>query len=112
MLSGKKLSVEDQEFIDRLVHNLQQENWSMLKNNCFHKSIKFYRVCRARGLDAHILVGIGIQITRRPIRIPFLSAHARGWVDGVEYEVSNDHDFVSVFGTNAHEYTNIIGIWI
>jgi len=99
------------DFIDALVDELQRTNYNVLLNNCFHKSFEFRKRCRRAGVPARVLIGMGVQYTSKlHVYYPFF--HARGFVDGKEYEVTHTRDYVSPIGTNAHDFVNLAGIWI
>lgn len=98
-------------FIDTLVDKLQREPYNAILNNCFHKSFRFRKQCRRAGIKARVLIGAGIQYTSKlHIYYPFF--HARGSVNGQDYEVTHTREYVSPIGTNAHDFINLFGIWI
>jgi len=103
--------LSDEEFVAELVRKLQREPWHVLKNHCFHKAFKFKRMCAARGIKAKVILTIGIQPVLK-WHLAYVSLHARGWINGKEYEVAHTREYVSPFWTNAHDFRSLIGIWV
>ncbi len=75
---------------ERIAERLRQEPYNLFRNDCFTKSIRFKRQCKALGISARVVACIGLARARllfgRWLIIPVI--HGWGEVEGKRIEVS------------------------
>ena len=77
--------------VDEIAEKLRQEPYRLLSNDCLIKSVRFARWCRRLGIDAKVVLCLGLVSARIPplarrLTVPVL--HAWGEVGGERIEVS------------------------
>lgn len=74
---------------EEIAESLRQEPYSLLKNNCISKSLRFRRICKSEGIPARIAICLGLSETRLlgcRVLIPVI--HGWGDVGGKRIETS------------------------
>ena len=52
--------MESRSAVEEIAESLRSEPYHLLKNDCISKSVRFKRICRARGIRARLVVCIGL----------------------------------------------------
>ena len=74
---------------EEIAEVLRQEPYSLLKNDCITKSLRFRRTCKSEGISARVVVCIGLTRARwfgRWLILPVI--HGWGEVAGKRIETS------------------------
>ncbi len=82
---GKELDLK----VEEIAGNLRQEPYSLLRNDCIIKSVRFARECRQSGIPAKVVLCIGLvkaKILTWWLVLPVI--HAWGEVNDRRIEVS------------------------
>lgn len=77
--------------IERIAERLRQEPYRLLSNDCLIKSVRFARESRRQGIDAKVVLCLGLASARMPLlarRFTLPVLHAWGEVEGERIEVS------------------------
>jgi hypothetical protein len=88
-VANRRDSSDRLEAAERVAEMLRQEPYRFLTNNCLTKSMRFKRICRAKGIFARIAVCIGAAdavLFGRRLTIPVV--HGWGVVESKRIEVS------------------------
>lgn len=79
----------DMQKAEEIAESLRQEPYSLLKNNCISKSVRFRRMCKSEDIPARLVICLGLSETRllgRRVVIPVI--HGWGDVGGKRFETS------------------------
>lgn len=96
------------------IDSIYREPYSLIKNNCIHKSLKIQRKARERGKAADLITCVSLVKMKwlRGLRVP--SAHVYALVDGEKVDVSLDPGHEARYCRNAEKKflfpVNISGI--
>lgn len=77
------------ETAESIAEKIRQEPYSLFKNDCIIKSLRFKNECKAVGITARVVVCIGLVKARwfgRWLKIPVI--HGWGEVEGKRIEIS------------------------
>lgn len=77
--------------VEEIAEGLRQEPYRLFSNDCIIKSIRLARQCRRLGIDAKVVLCLGLVSARIPLlarRITVPVIHAWGEVGGERIEVS------------------------
>jgi len=99
------------EWVNKVVLDIQHEDYNFFTNNCFHKNLKFRRMCKENGIEVWLVLDYGIQPSRRfPIRYPFI--HMSSYIGDKRYEVTHVPEYVGPFGINGHDFEVRGSLWV
>ena len=77
--------------VEEIAERYRQEPYRLLSNNCLIKSVRFARQCRRLGIEARVILCLGllsVRIPRSVRRFTILVLHAYGEVARERIEVS------------------------
>jgi len=97
--------------IDEIAEKLRQESFHTITNNCLIKSFRFKRECKRIGVDAQVVITVGIVRLERfnlSLKLPF----AHGWVEinGERIEVARPLNKKSPWGTFDIDFKPLVRI--
>lgn len=101
--------------VDEIAEKLRQEPFHVfpMRYNCIGKSFRFKEECRKAGIDARVVICLGIVEMRRfgcSIKLPW--GHEWGEVGNERIEVARPLDQRSPWGTFDIDFKPVIAIWI
>ncbi|MBA7506489.1 hypothetical protein ES706_05180 [subsurface metagenome] len=100
----------------KIAEKLRGEPYHLLgfrRSNCIGKSFRFKRECKKTGIDARVVLCVGI-VKARPLGfwINMLTIHAWGEVDGERIEVAMPLGKVGIWGIVDINIKPIVATWI
>lgn len=91
-----------EQFIEEVYH----EPYTLLTNNCFHKSLKIVRKARELGKDAHLVICGSIENERILDGLPpVVQPHAYAEIEGERVDVTYDPDTEKILCSNTERTT-------
>ena len=100
--------------VDKIAEKLQQEPFHLLpfRSNCFGKSFRFKRECRQIGVEARVVICIGLT-RAKPLGfwIKMLTIHAWGEVDGKRIETAMPLGSTCIWGIVDINTKPLIALW-
>jgi hypothetical protein len=102
--------------IDEIAERLRKEPHHILgfrKSNCIAKSFRFKKECKEIGVDARVVICIGL-IRFRPLRFWFTLPVIHGWgeVGGKRIELGRPLEVVDKSGFRGSNVKPLVAIWI
>jgi len=92
--------------LDDFVDKTYREPYSLIKNNCFHKSIKIMKRARELGKDATLVICWSIEDSRIFNGLPpVVMPHMYTEVNGRKVDVTYDPDTEKVLCSNTERVT-------
>ena len=85
--------------VEKIAEKLRREPYHFLTNDCIIKSLRFRRMCRALGIKAKAVIGIGLARASwfgKYLTIPVI--HAWGEVEGKRIETSRPLGHPGIWG--------------
>jgi len=87
--------------MQQFIEEVYREPYSLLKNNCFHKSLKIVRKARESGKDARLVICWSIENERILEGLPpYVQPHAYAEIEGERVDVAYDPDTEKVLCGN------------
>ncbi len=101
--------------VDVIAESLRQEPYCLFswRRNCIGKSFRFRKMCRRIGVNARMVVCIGLA-RARPLgfRVRMFTVHAWGEVDGRRMEVATPHGKSGIWGIVDIHIKPVWGVWM
>jgi hypothetical protein len=83
------VAVQDEELLS-FIDSVYREPYSLLKNNCIHKSVRIQRKARERGKAADLITCVSLVKMKWLYGLPTLNPHMYAVIDGEKVDVSLD----------------------
>lgn len=88
--------------IEQFIDNVYREPYSLLGNNCFHKSIKIMRKAHELGLQANLVIEPIAIISKHTFPyIPRILPHCFVRLEGRKVDVAHDPDTEKIWCKNS-----------
>ena len=102
--------------VDDVAENLRQEPYHLLgfrKSNCIAKSFRFKRECKLIGVEARVVICIGLT-RAKPLGfwMKMFTIHAWGEVDGRRIETAMPLGKVGIWGVVDINIKPVLAIWL
>ena len=97
---------------EEIAEKLRQEPYVLFRNDCITKSIRFKKECRAAGIQANIVVCVGLVRVRwwgHWLTVPVL--HGWGEVAGKRLETSRPLGSSGIWGIIPVNIRPVIAMW-
>jgi len=96
-----------------IADRLRQEPFNTITNNCIIKSLRFKRECKRIGVDAYVVIAVGIvRLERFNLSLKLLFAHGWAEVNGRRIEVARPLNQKSPWGTFDIDFKPLVAVWI
>jgi len=83
-----------------MAERLRQEPFNIITNNCLIKSLRFKRECKRIGIDAYVVIAVGIVgLERFNLSLKLLFVHGWAEINGQRIEVARPLNQKSPWGT-------------
>lgn len=73
--------------VEQYIEQVHREPWHLLRNNCFHKSIRIFRAARRSGIPTNLVLALEKAPKKLGGVIPIILPHAHVIVNGVAVHV-------------------------
>ena len=92
--------------IEQVIEEIYHRPYSLLRNNCFHKSIEIVQAARDMGKKANIVICWSVENERILKGLPpIILPHAYAEIEGKKVDVAYDPDTEKVLCANSERVT-------